>query len=219
MAAAASLLRGDLLHHHQGGKQVADLVGVLWVPRGVLARAAVAPRAGTARQILPPVARPFPAWAKCVSMKFRPAMPRNAAAASAANNPGNWLNSSLRRFKARRYRLLVVDSFISSVSATSALVNCSKCRSARISRSIGSMPLSTSCTRSRVSALTAACDGEVSRPSNWAASEPSWPPASARGAGRSPDRRHASSPRGGGDARRSSSRPVMCLSQRKNGNG
>ena len=34
------------------------------------------------------------------------------------------------------------------------------------------MLLSTSWTRSRVSALMAACDGEVSRPSNWAASEP-----------------------------------------------
>ena len=48
----------DLLHHHQGGKQVADLFGMLGVARGIFGERRDAPHAGTARQILPPVVRP-----------------------------------------------------------------------------------------------------------------------------------------------------------------
>ena len=185
--------RLDLLHHHQGREQVADLVGQLRVG-GRCTRSGPAARRGGAGPGTPrPAARPGPAGR------------RSSVMASALRRPpgssGPPARIALSRRRARTNRWLAAASPMPSTWAVSALVSSSKCRRASTSRSIGSMPLSASWTPE----LQLGLDGRLAGAgvAGRGAARPatrSWPAAAPRGAATPPGRRPGPGCRGGGGA-------------------
>src|SRR5262249_6453791 len=157
----------QLLHHRDRGEQLADGLGVLGIPRFILAdRGGLAPPAPleeVLRHLVEGIAGHFDG-----GIGRSPSLPRRLGI-DHGSPPSKFVSparDSLRRSRARTYRLLAAAGWMPSTAAVSRLLSSSKCRSARTSRSIGSRPSRACWSWSRVSARCAAWLGEVKSPIN-----------------------------------------------------